>query len=304
MVTAAGVAHANRLPLLLLPGDTFTSRAPDPVLQQVEHFDDPTATVNDAFRAVSRYFDRITRPEQLSRTLPQVARVLTDPADAARSPWRCRRTSRPRPSTSRTRCSSRSCTGCCARAPTCAPCAEAAAASARPQRPLLVLGGGVRYSGAAGRALRFRRSSTASRSSRPPRAARWCRTTTRCTPVRSASPARRRRTPGRRGRPGPRRRHPAAGLHHRVLDGVLPGRPAGDAERRPVRRGEARRAGRRRRRRRGPARTDRRTRRLAGRPPTGPRRRPRRTREVGLAHRLAARAFRTVCRPTRRSSAS
>ncbi|MBY8851147.1 3D-(3,5/4)-trihydroxycyclohexane-1,2-dione acylhydrolase (decyclizing), partial [Saccharothrix sp. MB29] len=62
MVTAAGVAHANRLPLLLLPGDTFTSRAPDPVLQQVEHFGDPGATVNDAFRPVSRYFDRVTRP--------------------------------------------------------------------------------------------------------------------------------------------------------------------------------------------------------------------------------------------------
>ena len=82
MVTAAGVAHANRLPVLLLPGDTFAGRAPDPVLQQVEHYGDPTATVNDAFRPVSRYFDRITRPEQLLATLPQVARVLTDPADA------------------------------------------------------------------------------------------------------------------------------------------------------------------------------------------------------------------------------
>src|SRR6185295_17000188 len=82
MVTAAGVAHANRLPLLLLPGDAFAGRAPDPVLQQVEHYGDPTISVNDAFRAVSRYFDRITRPEQLISTLPQVARVLTDPADA------------------------------------------------------------------------------------------------------------------------------------------------------------------------------------------------------------------------------
>ena len=82
MVTAAGVAHANRIPVLLLPGDTFQGRAPDPVLQQVEPFGDPTITVNDAFRPVSRYFDRITRPEQLIATLPQVARVLTDPADA------------------------------------------------------------------------------------------------------------------------------------------------------------------------------------------------------------------------------
>ncbi|MGH3431345.1 MAG: thiamine pyrophosphate-binding protein, partial [Thermocrispum sp.] len=81
LVTAAGVAHANRLPVLLLPGDAFAGRGPDPVLQQVEHFGDPTATVNDAFRAVSRYFDRIVRPEQLVATLPQVARVLTDPAE-------------------------------------------------------------------------------------------------------------------------------------------------------------------------------------------------------------------------------
>ena len=81
MVTAAGLAMANRLPVLLLPGDTFTGRGPDPVLQQVEHYGDPTTTANDAFRAVSRYYDRITRPEQLLATLPQVARVLTDPAD-------------------------------------------------------------------------------------------------------------------------------------------------------------------------------------------------------------------------------
>src|SRR5215468_8729410 len=77
MVTAAGVAHANRIPLLLLLGETFTSRASDPVLQQLEHFGDPTITANDAFRAVTRYWDRITSPEQLISTLPQVLRVLT-----------------------------------------------------------------------------------------------------------------------------------------------------------------------------------------------------------------------------------
>ncbi|MEY2583850.1 MAG: hypothetical protein QOE09_3699, partial [Ilumatobacteraceae bacterium] len=65
MVTAAGVAHANRLPVLFLAGDTFASRLPDPVLQQVEHFEDPTITVNDAFKSVSRYWDRIMRPEQI-----------------------------------------------------------------------------------------------------------------------------------------------------------------------------------------------------------------------------------------------
>ena len=72
------------LPILLLPGDTFVNRAPDPVLQQVEHFDDATGTVNDAFRAVSRYFDRIVRPEQLIATLvrlPNLVQVLDRSAD-------------------------------------------------------------------------------------------------------------------------------------------------------------------------------------------------------------------------------
>ncbi|WP_405496802.1 3D-(3,5/4)-trihydroxycyclohexane-1,2-dione acylhydrolase (decyclizing) [Nocardia sp. NBC_00511] len=155
MVTAAGVAHANRLPLLLLPGDTFTSRAPDPVLQQVEHFGDPTVTVNDAFRPVSRYFDRITRPEQLIATLPQVARVLTDSADAgpvtlalpqdvqvetfdfpdALFDVVVHHVPRPRPDRRAV--------------------AAAATALRLAKRPLLVLGGGVRYSGAGPRALDF-----------------------------------------------------------------------------------------------------------------------------------------------------
>ncbi len=65
MVTAAAVAHVNRLPVLLLPGDVFASRRPDPVLQQVEDFGDGTVSANDCFRPVSRYFDRITRPEQI-----------------------------------------------------------------------------------------------------------------------------------------------------------------------------------------------------------------------------------------------
>jgi len=81
MVTAAGVAHANRLPLLILSGDTFASRLNDPVLQQVEHFDNPTITVNDAFRAVTRYWDRIARPEQILHSLPHAVDTLLDPAD-------------------------------------------------------------------------------------------------------------------------------------------------------------------------------------------------------------------------------
>lgn len=81
MVTAAGVAHANRLPVLLLAGDTFANRVPDPVLQQVEHFGNPTTTVNDAFKAVSRYWDRITLPEQIISSLPQAVAAMLDPAD-------------------------------------------------------------------------------------------------------------------------------------------------------------------------------------------------------------------------------
>jgi 3D-(3,5/4)-trihydroxycyclohexane-1,2-dione acylhydrolase (decyclizing) len=80
MVTAAGVAHANRLPVLLIAGDTFQSRVPDPVLQQVEHFGDPTVTVNDAFKPVTRYWDRITRPEQLIHSLPHAVATMLDPA--------------------------------------------------------------------------------------------------------------------------------------------------------------------------------------------------------------------------------
>ena len=81
MITAAGVAHSNRLPLLLLAGDTFMNRLPDPVLQQVEHFNNPSLTVNDAFKAVTRYWDRIVRPEQLLQSLPQAIATMLDPAD-------------------------------------------------------------------------------------------------------------------------------------------------------------------------------------------------------------------------------
>jgi 3D-(3,5/4)-trihydroxycyclohexane-1,2-dione acylhydrolase (decyclizing) len=81
MVTAAGVAHANRLPVLFLAGDTFASRLPDPVLQQVEHFNDPTITVNDAFKPVSRYWDRIMRSEQIIHSLPHAVSVMLDPAN-------------------------------------------------------------------------------------------------------------------------------------------------------------------------------------------------------------------------------
>jgi 3D-(3,5/4)-trihydroxycyclohexane-1,2-dione acylhydrolase (decyclizing) len=81
MVTAAAVAHVNRLPVLFLPGDVFANRRPDPVLQQIEDFGDGTVSANDCFRPVSRYFDRITRPEQVLSALPRAMSVLTDPAE-------------------------------------------------------------------------------------------------------------------------------------------------------------------------------------------------------------------------------
>ena len=80
VVTAAGTALANRLPMLILSGDTFQSRTPDPVLQQVEHFDEPSTTVNDAFRPVVRYWDRITNPAQILTSLPHALMTMLDPA--------------------------------------------------------------------------------------------------------------------------------------------------------------------------------------------------------------------------------
>ena len=81
LVTAASLATVNRLPLLLLPGDTYATRRQGPVLQQLEDPADPGLTVNDAFRPVSRFFDRITRPEQLITALPQAFRVLANPVE-------------------------------------------------------------------------------------------------------------------------------------------------------------------------------------------------------------------------------
>ena len=80
MVTSAALAHVARLPVLLLPGDVFVSRLPDPVLQQVESFEQGDLSANDCFRPVTRYFDRITTPEQLLVALPRAIQVMTDPA--------------------------------------------------------------------------------------------------------------------------------------------------------------------------------------------------------------------------------
>ena len=81
LLTAAGLAHANRLPMLMLCGDTFLTRLPDPVLQQMENFNDPTFGVNDAFKPVSRYWDRITHPAQVIQTMPAAIATMLDPGD-------------------------------------------------------------------------------------------------------------------------------------------------------------------------------------------------------------------------------
>lgn len=148
MITAAGTAHANRLPLLLLAGDTYVNRLPDPVLQQVEHFGSPSTTVNDGFRAVSRFWDRIVHPAQILSSLPQAITTMLDPADCgpafiglpqdiqeiaydypeaffAEKTWTI---PRPRPSRDEV--------------------AAAVALLKAAKKPLIISGGGVRYSGA------------------------------------------------------------------------------------------------------------------------------------------------------------
>jgi 3D-(3,5/4)-trihydroxycyclohexane-1,2-dione acylhydrolase (decyclizing) len=155
MVTAAAVAHVNRLPVLLIPGDVFATRRADPVLQQVEDFGDGAISANDCFKPVSRYFDRITRPEQLVPALTRAISVLTDPAECgpvtlafcqdvqaeaydypdsffARRVHRIRRA-----------------------APDAHEIAEAAALMESAKRPLVVCGGGVLYSEAEKELLDF-----------------------------------------------------------------------------------------------------------------------------------------------------
>jgi 3D-(3,5/4)-trihydroxycyclohexane-1,2-dione acylhydrolase (decyclizing) len=146
MVTAAGTAHANRLPVLLIAGDTFNNRLPDPVLQQVEHFNNPTVTVNDAFKSVTRYWDRITHPAQIMSSLPQAIAAMLDPADCGPAfiglpqdtqeiafdypevffEQRIWTIPRPRPDRKSV--------------------AEAAALLKTAKKPLIIAGGGVRYS--------------------------------------------------------------------------------------------------------------------------------------------------------------
>jgi 3D-(3,5/4)-trihydroxycyclohexane-1,2-dione acylhydrolase (decyclizing) len=148
MVTAAGTATVNRIPVLFLPGDIFACRQPDPVLQQVEQFFDPNVTANDAFKAVSRYWDRIARPEQLMSACINAMRVLTDPAETGAVtlalPQDVQGESYEYPREflgKRVHHLER-------RAPTSAEIARAVALIATTKKPLVICGGGVRYAGA------------------------------------------------------------------------------------------------------------------------------------------------------------
>ncbi|KZD30387.1 3D-(3,5/4)-trihydroxycyclohexane-1,2-dione acylhydrolase (decyclizing) [Bacillus cereus] len=149
MITSAATASANNIPVLLLPGDVFATRQPDPVLQQIEQTHDLSISTNDAFRAVSKYWDRVNRPEQLMTAMIQAMRVLTNPADTGAvticlpqdvqgEAWdfpsyffqkRVHRIER--------------------RLPTKASLADAVEMIKRKKKPVMICGGGVRYAEAA-----------------------------------------------------------------------------------------------------------------------------------------------------------
>jgi len=148
MLTAAATATANRIPLLLLPGDVYASRQPDPVLQQIEQFHDLSISTNDAFKAVSKYWDRINRPEQLMSAAIQAMRVLTDPAETGAVtlalPQDVQAEAYDYPAyflQKRVHRIDR-------RLPTPAMLADAQAIVARKRKPLIICGGGVKYSAA------------------------------------------------------------------------------------------------------------------------------------------------------------
>jgi len=155
LLTSSALAHANRLPMLMLCGDAYATRLPDPVLQQMEHFQDPTLGVNDAFKAVTRYWDRITHPAQIIQSLPNAVATMLDPADCGPAfiglpqdvqGWtydfpieffekKVHRIRRATPDTAELQ--------------------DAAACLANAERPMIIAGGGVQYSRAVNELLAF-----------------------------------------------------------------------------------------------------------------------------------------------------
>jgi 3D-(3,5/4)-trihydroxycyclohexane-1,2-dione acylhydrolase (decyclizing) len=149
MVTAAGTASANRIPVLFLPGDVYACRQPDPVLQQIEQPNDPNVTANDAFKAVSRYWDRVSRPEQLMTAMINAMRVLTDPADTGAVTVALPQDVQGEAYDYPEEFLERRVHHIERRIPSAAQVARAVAAIAAAKRPLVICGGGARYSGAA-----------------------------------------------------------------------------------------------------------------------------------------------------------
>ncbi|GAB5430950.1 MAG: 3D-(3,5/4)-trihydroxycyclohexane-1,2-dione acylhydrolase (decyclizing) [Epibacterium sp.] len=149
LVTAAGLAHANRLPMLMLCGDTFLTRLPDPVLQQMENFNDPTFGVNDAFKPVSRFWDRICHPAQVIQSLPAAIATMLDPADCGPAfiglPQDVQGWTYDYP----TKFFDKKVHRIRRQAPDADEIADAVAALAAAERPILIAGGGVQYSRAA-----------------------------------------------------------------------------------------------------------------------------------------------------------
>jgi 3D-(3,5/4)-trihydroxycyclohexane-1,2-dione acylhydrolase (decyclizing) len=155
MVTAAGVALVNRIPVLFLPGDAFACRQPDPVLQQVEQWDDYTMTANDAFRAVSRYWDRINRPEQLMSAAIHAMRVLTDPAECGPVTLALPQDVQGEPYDYPAEFLERRVHHVERRQPTAGEVQRAVALIRSSAKPLVICGGGVRYSAAGGELASF-----------------------------------------------------------------------------------------------------------------------------------------------------
>ena len=155
LLTSAALAHANRLPMLMLCGDTFLTRLPDPVLQQLEHFGNPALGVNDAFKAVSRFWDRITHPAQVIQSLPAALATMLDPADCGPAfiglPQDVQGWTYDYPASffdKRVHRIRR-------QAPDAAEVAAAAKLLSGAKRPMIIAGGGVQYSGAVNALTRF-----------------------------------------------------------------------------------------------------------------------------------------------------
>ena len=248
MVTAAAVAHVNRLPVLLIPGDIFANRRPDPVLQQVEDFGDGTVSANDCFRPVSRYFDRIMRPEQIVPALNRAVAVLTDPAECGPVTLAfCQdvqteaydypesffeeRVHRQRRI-----------------APDPREVAEAAALLIQAKKPLVICGGGVLYSGAERTLVDFcERRGVPVAETQAGKSATLVDQPMAMGAI-GVTGRRRGQRAGRGSGRHRRRRHPVRRLHHRIVGAVQEPRPAVHRRQRAaVRCGEAPRAAGRRR---------------------------------------------------------